>query len=257
MGRGVTRFDARRDATQRLYEYQCPTPALVNRPEGVALSLEQLKAVRITRQELEQVRAVLCVFEGPHDFHNFTADKCSDEAPTDTVRLVTKFTCLHTRVSPSSGIEYVALEVLGDSFIYHQIRKMVGLAIFALRYKPRAQQVSFVKSVLHDKAERYVPLAPSVGLMLERVLFCKENKTHGGHTVLVDFSNVANEIKAFKTQRIYPEIDAREAAHRNTPTPNVQVPTPLPSASSPCRVSLPLAAHAHRVVCLVVAGSVA
>ena len=71
------------------------------------------------------------------------------------------------------------MQVLGDSFIYHQIRKMVGLAIFALRYIDDASRLAWVKSVIQDSGVRYVPLAPSLGLMLERVLFQKENKTHG------------------------------------------------------------------------------
>ena len=54
-----TRFDARRDATGRMYEYQCPSAALVqrdNRGEG-------LKDVRITQEELAKIRDVLQVYE--------------------------------------------------------------------------------------------------------------------------------------------------------------------------------------------------
>ena len=54
-GRGVCRFDARRDATGRVYEYQCPSPALVHNPDRVALTVEELKAVRITSAEVEAV----------------------------------------------------------------------------------------------------------------------------------------------------------------------------------------------------------
>jgi tRNA U38,U39,U40 pseudouridine synthase TruA len=54
-----------------------------------------------------------------------------------------------------------------------QIRKMVGLAIYALRFKKDEERVAFVKSVMHDKEKRYVPLAPSLGLMLERYLSSK------------------------------------------------------------------------------------
>ena len=161
-----------------MYEYQCPSAALVpcdaTKSDNCALS-----AVRITQEELEKVKAVLRLFQGPHDFHNFTADKCSDEGASETMRFVSSFTCVGVRVSGTTGVEYVSLQVQGDSFIYHQIRKMVGLAIFALRYVPDASRVQFVKGVLESKAQRLVPLAPSLGLMLERVLFQKENKTHG------------------------------------------------------------------------------
>jgi len=219
---GVTRFDARRDATGRSYEYQCPSAALM--PHKADASVLTLKGARMSALQLSKVKAVLAVFEGgPKDFHNFTSDKCSDEAATDTQRLVTRFTCSQTRISPTTGVEYVALEVQGDSFIYHQIRKMVGLAIFALRYVDDTSRLPFVKGVLIDKVQRFVPLAPSLGLMLQRVLFQKENKTHGGHTVLVDFEEVSAGMEQFKTKRIYPDLDQRESSQRLLPRATVQV----------------------------------
>jgi tRNA pseudouridine38-40 synthase len=193
-------------------------------PHKADASVLTLKGARMSALQLSKVKAVLAVFEGgPKDFHNFTADKCSDEAATDTQRLVTRFTCSQTRISPTTGVEYVALEVQGDSFIYHQIRKMVGLAIFALRYVDDTSRLSFVKGVLIDKVQRFVPLAPSLGLMLQRVLFQKENKTHGGHTVLVDFEEVSAGMEQFKTKRIYPDLDQRESSQRLLPRATVQV----------------------------------
>ncbi len=103
----------------------------------------------------------------------------------------------------------------------------MGLTIFVLRYVHESSRVAFVKSILADKAQRFIPLAPSVGLMLDRVMFQKENKTHGGHTVLVDLTHIASSMHEFKVRRIYPEIDEREAQHRNIPTPNVQVSTSM------------------------------
>ena len=103
----------------------------------------------------------------------------------------------------------------------------MGLTIFVLRYVHESSRVAFVKSILADKAQRFIPLAPSVGLMLDRVMFQKENKTHGGHTVLVDLTHIASSMHEFKVRRIYPEIDEREAQHRNLPTPNVQVSTSM------------------------------
>jgi len=110
-GAGVTRFDARRDATGRLYEYQCPSAALVKRGDG------GLAGVRITAEEIRCMNEVLACFEGSHDFHNFTSDKCSDEGPTETVRFVTRFSCGQPRVN-SHGVEYLALIVEGDSFMW-------------------------------------------------------------------------------------------------------------------------------------------
>ena len=220
---GITPFDARRDATGRLYEYQCPSAALVPfGRQGVGYPAA-LRAVRVSRDDLDKVQSVLRLFEGIHDFHNFTADKCSDEGPCETQRLVTRFTCAGTRVSPVSGIEYVALHVQGDSFIYHQIRKMVGLAIYALHYIPDETRLDWMKRVLDNRQQCFVPLAPSLGLMLERVLFQKENKTHGCHTVLIDFEDVSGAMQQFKERRIYPEIDEREKEQQKIQDGSMQV----------------------------------
>eukprot|EP00960_Hanusia_phi_P046805 758052-Hanusia_phi.AAC.1 len=202
------------------------------------------KTFRISDQEIANIADVLRVYEGTHDFHNFTADKCSDEGPTETQRVVSRFVPGQKRVN-AEGVEYLALEVEGDSFIYHQIRKMVGLAIFALRYKGDAERVQFVFDVLNDQDRRYVPLAPSLGLMLDRVLFRKENKTHGGFTVLLDFEDFSREMVEFKRQRIYPEIDEKEKREQNVSSEKlVQVccllpPLPFPHFPSPSLLPSP------------------
>lgn len=45
---------------------------------------------------------------------------------------------------------------------------MVGLAIYVLKYKEDNEHVPFIKAMINDTKRRYVPLAPSLGLMLER-----------------------------------------------------------------------------------------
>ncbi|EKX34193.1 hypothetical protein GUITHDRAFT_80757 [Guillardia theta CCMP2712] len=211
LGLGITRFDARRDATGRIYEYQ---------------------TFRISDEEIAKIAAVLRIYEGTHDFHNFTADKCSDEGPTETQRVVSRFVPGQKRVN-AEGVEYLGLEVEGDSFIYHQIRKMVGLAIFALRYKRDDERVQFVHDIVHDQSRHYVPLAPSLGLMLDRVLFRKENKTHGGFTVLLDLEDFSREMTEFKRQRIYPEIDEKEKREQNVSSEKLVQVLPFPSLPFP------------------------
>jgi tRNA U38,U39,U40 pseudouridine synthase TruA len=67
---------------------------------------------------------------------------------------------------------YTHVNTHTHTYDMQQIRKMVGLAIYALRFKKDEERVAFVKSVMHDKEKRYVPLAPSLGLMLERYASC-------------------------------------------------------------------------------------
>ncbi|KAJ1488471.1 hypothetical protein T484DRAFT_1783155, partial [Baffinella frigidus] len=103
------------------------------------------------------------------------------------------------------GIEYIELLVEGQSFIIHQIRKMVGLAVLCLRYNldakdkcgtafsdkkvhvPTAPSVGiFLDRVLYHV---HVPTAPSVGLLLDKVLYDVFNKRHE-HIPKLDFADV-------------------------------------------------------------------
>lgn len=80
-----------------------------------------------------------------------------------------------------NGFCGIALEMIMMSLL--QIRKMVGLAIYVLKYKEDNEQFSFIKAMINDTKRRYVPLAPSLGLMLER---------YDSHTALVSVHNFSS-----------------------------------------------------------------
>ena len=62
-------------------------------------------------------------------------------------------------------MEWVAVEIHGQSFMLHQIRKMIGMAILIIRLGSSPDKVV---SAFDDIAMR-IPRAPGLGLYLKKV----------------------------------------------------------------------------------------
>jgi tRNA pseudouridine38-40 synthase len=62
-------FNSKSSCDARTYSYMLPTFAFA--PSGV----EPSESYRITSEVMDSVRSMLTVFEGTHNFHNFTARK--------------------------------------------------------------------------------------------------------------------------------------------------------------------------------------
>lgn len=80
-------------------------------------------------KEKERFNRILSCYQGTHNFHNFTTrTKAEDPAAT---RYIISFSA-NTTVTVE-GIEFVKCEVVGQSFMLHQIRKLIGLAVAIMR----------------------------------------------------------------------------------------------------------------------------
>lgn len=63
--------------------------------------------------------------------------------------------------------EWITLRVHGQSFMLHQIRKMVGLAVMVIRTRtPASIVIETFKEVRIN-----IPKAPGFGLLLERAMY--------------------------------------------------------------------------------------
>jgi len=102
------------------------------------------------------------------------------------------------------GIEFVVVTVRGQSFMLHQIRKMIGMAIAIVR---GFATIDSLKKCF-DCKRIDIPRAPGLGLMLEEVHYNNYNKRFGGdgqHEPLT-WTEYNDQIVKFRDDYIYPIV---------------------------------------------------
>ena len=191
-------FDSKNFCDARTYSYLLPSFAICPIDQ-----ITQEKFI-VTKEILEEFNSLLKMYTGSHNFHNFTAGK----KPTDASarRYIMSFECSEPFAlgNDEQKVEFLVARVKGQSFMLHQIRKMIGLAIAVMR--------GFVDQTVITRAfgqERLdVPIAPGLGLLLEEVHYERYNKKYGGDGIheplLWDEAN--DTILDFKNEHIYPKI---------------------------------------------------
>ncbi|KAJ9074754.1 tRNA pseudouridine synthase 1 [Entomophthora muscae] len=211
-------FHAKNCCSSRIYEYLLPTYTLAPRSEPVeqVSDGQQIPPVDPTEMELKHafradtatislVREALEKYVGTRNYHNFTIRRSFKEKASN--RFITSFTASNPFVV--DGIEWISLKVHGQSFMLHQIRKMVAMVVMLVRSNTPLS----VLTRAFEEQKINIPKAPGLGLLLERPLFDSFNdKQEKGRESYdpIDFSSVQEEMDQFKTEFIYPNITQEE-----------------------------------------------
>ncbi|XP_073285875.1 uncharacterized protein [Primulina huaijiensis] len=154
----------------------------------------------------ERFNRILMNYEGTHNFHNFTSRiKAEDPSAKRYIMSFTANTTLNV-----DGIEFVKCEVVGQSFMLHQIRKMIGLAVAIMR---NLTPESVLETVFEQKVYINAPMAPEVGLYLDECFFTSYNKKWKDSHEEVSLKGYSEEAEDFKMTYIYPHIASTE--HRD------------------------------------------
>lgn len=174
--------------------------------------LRQLKAVENTHrrayravpERIKRLRDALKQYEGVHDFHNFTVGKTFGE-PSAT-RIMKSLVVSDPKII--NGTEWVSIKIHGQSFMLHQIRKMIAMATLTVRTGVRVERIAG----LFEDFKLGVPKAPALGLLLEQPVYDGYNHRLAqlGHPQIT-FEPYMEEMEAFKHKHIYDKIYAQEA----------------------------------------------
>ena len=160
---------------------------------------------RIHPDRLARIQPVLNKFIGSKIFHNYTI-RMGFHNPAAR-RLIRAF-----YVDPDpiiiNGTEWLRFHIHGQSFMMHQIRKMMGMVSLIIRFGCPVDRID--ETFQHVEAP--IPKVPGLSLMLERPVFENYNKGPAEKfgREAIDFEKYKDEIEAFKRKEIYERMFKEE-----------------------------------------------
>ena len=173
--------------------------------EVKAAYIKAKKAYRISDSRRQRVQEALNAYVGTCNFHNYTIQKgFSDPSAKRHIRSF--------KVGPQPVIindtEWLSLKVHGQSFMMHQIRKMVAMAALVVRC---GSPLSMIEES-YGPATISIPKAPGLGLLLERPVFdtYNERAVREFQKEKIDFNKYQKEMDEFKQREIYDRIFREE-----------------------------------------------
>lgn len=206
--RRVTKgFNSKEKCCGRTYTYTLPTLAFANHDQ----TIEDVRAFRVAPEKIDEVNDLLKMYLGTKCFHNFTSRK--DFVDPSSKRYIISFECGTPFLEPKNGIELAVLKVKGQSFMLHQIRKMIGLILAVVRGLTTSATIERAFS----ESRIDIPMAPGLGLVLDQVHYDRYNEryaTDGIHDALA-WDKEEPTIQAFVDTYIMPtivETEVREAS---------------------------------------------
>jgi tRNA pseudouridine38-40 synthase len=187
-------FHARTCCEARRYLYFVPAKVLFR--TNMKQQQQQQESIMDLRKRLKRV---LLEWGGTHSFHNFTnwnkpssqmsrrtmnpskADPHSadeeEDYNNDTASSFRHILRCHVEdVIQHDQMDFVVVSIKGQSFVYHQIRKMMGATIGVMN---QSLPDDFISNAFKEgETEIDVPLAPAEGLVLVEAIYSKYCSKH-------------------------------------------------------------------------------
>ncbi|KAH7590035.1 tRNA pseudouridine synthase [Nakaseomyces glabratus] len=162
---------------------------------------------RISAMKLNKFRAAMNQYLGAHNFHNFTLGK--EFKDPSAIRFMKEIKVSDPFVIGDAKAEWVSIKIHGQSFMLHQIRKMISMATLIARCGTPVERISQA----FGPQKINIPKAPALGLLLEAPVFESYNKRleKFGYKP-IDFSKYQEKVDAFKMKHIYDKIYAEEVS---------------------------------------------
>uniref|UniRef100_A0AC34Q502 Pseudouridine synthase I TruA alpha/beta domain-containing protein n=1 Tax=Panagrolaimus sp. JU765 TaxID=591449 RepID=A0AC34Q502_9BILA len=205
--RTIPSFHSQKRCDYRTYSYTLPTFAFAPVTELTTPSY------RLSDERRAEVNDVLKCFVGTHNFYNYTSRR--EHSDMSSNRYIIDFTCsepflyTHDFGFRQTEFEFATIYIKGQSFMMHQIRKMIGMTLTILRgFQNKSDVARSFESARMD-----VPRAPGLGLILEQVHYHNYDKTYSNvHPTLDTFGpEIEEEIKKIRQELVIKEILQTEA----------------------------------------------
>lgn len=188
-------FNSKVQCDSRSYIYLLPTVSFVPRDQMMVQ-----KGFRLDESTLHRINNLLQKFLGTKNFHNFTSKKqATDPSAKRYMRTVS---CDPPFVK--DDVEFTLIKIRGQSFMLHQIRKMMGLLIAVVKGFTSEQTLDLAFGM--DRVN--IPKAPGLGLLLDYVHYERYNHRYGAdgvHEKLI-WDEVEKDVVEFREKYIFPTI---------------------------------------------------
>ena len=165
-----------------------------------AKETDAIRAFRISASRLQRIRSAFSLYLGTHNFHNLTVGVPWNSGHAQ--RYMISIDVAEPKLIGST--EWLRVKIHGQSFMLHQIRKMVGAVLIVIRYDTGHDSI---RHILTTKKNMHIPKAPAQGLLLERPIFCgiSEKLKKFGNNEL-DWAPYEEKMDKFKDDFIYKSI---------------------------------------------------
>nr|CAB3265316.1 tRNA pseudouridine synthase A, mitochondrial [Phallusia mammillata] len=183
-------FNAQKHAIGRTYSYTLPTYAFADGKNGA-------EDYHITPEKLKYISSIMYRFKGTHSYHNFTSGKKMGE--TSAKRYITDF--YYEEPFLVEETQYMTCFIKGQSFMLHQIRKMMGLLIAMV--SNHAGEDHYVRAFSEPLED--IPKAPGTGLVLQQIHYDAYNKKFGSLHGGIEF-DAQQQQREFLKSKIMPSI---------------------------------------------------
>ncbi|KAJ5473557.1 hypothetical protein N7475_003123 [Penicillium sp. IBT 31633x] len=179
--------------------------AIINAIKSIkAAYLTAKRAYRAPASRIARLQESLARYEGTKNFHNYTIQKTYGDPSAK--RHIKSFKANTTPII-INGTEWLSLKVHGQSFMMHQIRKMVAMATMVVRSGCHPDRITET----YGPERIAIPKAPGLGLLLERPIFDSyNNKAASLDRLPINFGKFETEMLEFKQREIYDRIFREE-----------------------------------------------
>lgn len=186
-------------------------------PDEIQSLRAAIKDYRISPQQLTTLKSALALYTGTHAYHNFT--KGMNLGDSKANRYIMEFTA-DDPVIREDGTQWIPTQVLGQSFLLNQIRKMIALACDVVCERATLQTM---EQAFDSKTRMILPLAPAQGLFLDMSVYDHYNERRGKCVTDTDDLDWINQPdspamqrwKSFKDEVVLKKIVEEESEEGN------------------------------------------